>query len=124
MNVDGLIAITVQHSHSIPPGAYWEYEGWTWHALPVTPTPKQKADFADCPRSNAEYNCDIPTGYWTFQAPNATVGGVVACQDDGDTKPATLYAITPEFNRTGCVQLKGLGTHLYTGPNPPVWSYY
>ena len=124
VNVNGLVAITVQHSHSIPPGAYWEYQGWTWTALPVTPTSAGKAAFRDCPRTNSAYNCDIPAGYWSFQAPNSTRSGVIACQDGSDTRPATLYAVTPEFSRLDCVPLKGLGTHPYSGPNPPVWAYY
>lgn len=72
VNVNGRIAITVQHSHSIPPGAWWNYYGWTWTALPVHQRP-----LLDCPKDDPEYKCEPPTGYWNFQAPNATVGGVM-----------------------------------------------
>lgn len=109
------MAITVQHSHSFPPGSFPEYEGWTWNALPV-----QQRPLKDCPIFSDLYNCNPPTGYWTFQVPNATVGGVKACESNGSVH---IYAVTPNFNQTGCVTLEGLGTHPYSGPNPPVWAY-
>jgi len=77
----------------------------------------------DCPSNDPEYKCEPPAGYWNFKAPNATVGGVVAC-DGGDGKKSALYAVTPAFNKTNCVELKGLGTHPYAGVVPPVWAYY
>ncbi|KAF2431012.1 hypothetical protein EJ08DRAFT_207871 [Tothia fuscella] len=118
VNVDGTIAITVQHSHSIPPGAWWNYYGWTWTALPVIQSPLH-----DCPLNNPEYNCEPPTGFWNFQAPNAMVGGVKACPNKYQPSVTSLYAVTPDFNRTDCIGLAGLGTHNYTGPSPPVWAY-
>jgi hypothetical protein len=83
----------------------------------------QRAEF-NCPNDNPEYNCEPPTGYWNFRAPNATVGGVVACEASQGGEKSVLYAVTPAFNRTDCVVLEGLGTHTYTGVDPPVWAYY
>jgi hypothetical protein len=120
VNVDGLVAITVQHEHEIPPGAYWEYEGWTWTGLPVDQPPFLHG----CPQNNSMYNCSSPTGYWNFKAPNATVGGVKVCPNEYDNTTMSIYAVTPAFNRTGCVDLMGLGIHPYSGVNPPVWAYY
>jgi hypothetical protein len=111
---NGLIQITVQHSHFIPSDAYAYGIGWQWTALPLPRSKHHKV--RHCPRDNPEYNCDPPTGYFTFIAPGATVGGVVACENK-------LWAVTPAFNQTGCTVLKGLGTHNYTGISPPVWSY-
>jgi hypothetical protein len=119
VNVDGLMATTVQHSHSIPPGAWWSYYGWNWMPLPVHQLPLR-----DCPADDDRYNCTPPTGIFNFQAPNATVGGVMACPNKYFPATTSLYAVTPEFNRTDCVELAGLGTHPYTGPTPPVWAYY
>lgn len=119
VNVDGLVEITVQHEHDIPPGAF-EYIGWTWRGLPVD----QPAYQPDCPRNNSMYNCRSPTGVWTFRAPNATVGGVKACPNEFDNTTVSIYAVTPAFNRTDCVDLWGIGTHPYDGVLPPVWAYY
>lgn len=112
---DGFVTITVQHSHSIPPTAYAYGIGWTWIDLPSDLPPIQ-----DCPADNL-HNCEAPRGYFTFRAPNATVGGVVACT--GPFGATSIYAVTPNFNETGCRELTGLGTHEYTGPSPPVWAY-
>ncbi|KAF2088056.1 hypothetical protein K490DRAFT_65337 [Saccharata proteae CBS 121410] len=121
VNKDGSIGITVQHSHTIPQGAYWEYQGWSWTALPVTHQKKMHG----CPAANNTYNCAPPTGYFTFHAPDAKpgVGGVMACPSLYNAGATAVYAVTPEFNRTDCVELMGLGTHKYTGQNPPVWAY-
>jgi len=119
VNVDGLVAITVQHEHSIPPGAYWEYIGWNWTALPVHQPPVHDGSF-----DNPIYNCEPPTGYWDFKAPGALVGGVKACPNEYDNTTISIYAVTPAFNRTDCVALKGLGTHPYSGILPPVYAYY
>lgn len=119
---DGDIAITVQHSHYIPSDAYHNYEGWSWNALP---TDTYSASMPDCPLDDPRYNCDTPSGYWTFHAPDAAedVGGVVACPDPDYPESIQAYAVTPSFNRTDCTPMVGLGTHNYTGVNPPVWSY-
>lgn len=77
----------------------------------------------DCPQDNSMYNCSSPTGYWTFKAPNVTVGGVKACPYEYNSSDWSVYAVTPAFNRTDCVDLLGIGTHPYSGVNPPVWSY-
>jgi len=71
------------------------------------------------------YNCNPPTGYWNFKAPGATKGGIVICPDTSPNSGmhGVLYAITPEFGRMDCVELMGLGTHLYSGVSPPVWAY-
>ncbi|KIW04955.1 hypothetical protein, variant [Verruconis gallopava] len=122
VNADGLISITVQHSHFFPPGSYPYYEGWTWKPYRVFPPDKRLT--AGCKRDNPEYNCDPPTGFFNFQAPNATVGGLRACPNEYEANVTSVYAVTPEFNRTDCVELDGLGTHVYTGPNPPVWAYF
>ncbi|KAL1632430.1 hypothetical protein SLS56_003672 [Neofusicoccum ribis] len=121
---EGQILITVQHSHSIPPGAYWNYYGWTWNALP-TDDESYPSPASNCPADDPRYNCAAPTGYWTFHAPDAPedVGGVVACPSAYDPAYAVAYAVTPEFNRTDCTPMVGLGTHNYTGELPPVWSY-
>ncbi|OCK77785.1 hypothetical protein K432DRAFT_407011 [Lepidopterella palustris CBS 459.81] len=121
VSATGSILITVQHSHSIPPGSYWEYQGWSWTALPAK-TPH----CSTYPRYNPLYNCDPPTGYFTFRAPDAPTGskgGVMACSNEYNANVTSLYAVTPSFNRTGCVELVGLGTHNYIGVSPPVWSY-
>lgn len=115
--VDGLISITVQHSHSFPPGS-WEYGiGWTW-----TPLPKVFPPINPCPK-DLLHNCGAPSGYFSFQAPNAMVGGIMACPNPYNPNVTSVYAVTPQFNQTGCTPLVGLGTHNYTGPNPPVWAY-
>lgn len=115
--VNGLITITVQHSHFIPPDA-WAYGiGWTYQPLPETFPPVRP-----CPK-DLLHNCEAPTGYLSFQAPNATVGGIMACPNQYAPEETSIYAVTPEFNQTGCTELVGLGTHNYTGPNPPVWAY-
>jgi len=122
VNEDGLISITVQHSHTFPPGSFPWYQGWTWTPLPVT----SKKWVQDCPIGNKQYNCRSPSGYWNFKAPGATTGGIAACSnpyDKNDKVPKFLYAITPKFSRKGCVKLDGLATHEYHGPNPPVWAY-
>ncbi|EKG15528.1 hypothetical protein MPH_07268 [Macrophomina phaseolina MS6] len=118
---DGQIRITVQHSHSIPPGAYWNYQGWSWNALPASDTPVA----AGCPESDPRYDCAAPTGYWTFHAPDAPEGvcGVVACPSEYSPDAVSAYAVTPNFTRTDCTPILGLATHGYSGPNPPVWSY-
>lgn len=118
VTVDGQILITVQHSHSFPQGSWPEYYGWTWYPLPVKEHPLE-----DCPADDEDYDCRPPTGFWRFQAPNSTVGGIVACQNKYNANVTSVYAITPEFNQTNCIPLLGLGTHPYSGPNPPVWAY-
>ncbi|KAF2138783.1 uncharacterized protein K452DRAFT_290431 [Aplosporella prunicola CBS 121167] len=123
VNTDGQILFTVQHSHSIPSTAYWNYMGWTWTAQP---TDEQKAPLANCDTTDERFNCAAPTGYWTFAAPDAApgVGGAVACPNVADPAKWNAYAITPQFAHTDCINLTGLGTHQYTGENPPVWGYY
>ena len=112
------MAITPQHEHSIPPGAYIESVGWTWTALPV-----HEPRLHHCPANNDFYDCTPPTGYWDFLAPNAAHGGVMACPNENDSTVTSIYAITPEFKRTDCVPLVGIGTHPYSGIDPPVYSY-
>jgi len=120
---DGLIQITVQHSHSFPPGSYPEYIGWTWTALPKEDHGKWCAGGGKhCPMHDPLYNCDPPSGYFNFMAPNATKGGVMACPSPFDASATVIYAVTPGFVRTDCVSLDGLATHNYTGQ--PVWAYY
>jgi len=119
VNVDGSIAITVQHSHSFPPGSWPEYYGWTWTALPV-----DNESLPGCPAGNDSYVCDAPTGFFSFQAPDATVGGIKLCPNQYYPTQLSVWAVTPEFNQTQCVDVLGLGTHTYAGPNPPVWAYY
>ncbi|KAF2663275.1 hypothetical protein BT63DRAFT_123540 [Microthyrium microscopicum] len=119
VDVDGTIAITVQHSHSFPPGSWPEYYGWTWTALPINQAPP----IACCPSGDPRYNCDTPSGFWSFRAPNATKGGVAACQNKYSPETTSVFAITPDFNQTKCVPMIGFGTHAYSGPNPPVWAY-
>jgi hypothetical protein len=127
---DGSTRITVQHSHVIPVGAYPAYEGWTWTPLAANETspanPQAPEDWAPF------YNVGVPSGYFTFKAPNGPPeyeGGVVACprpnpQEGGVQQVMNVYAVTPEFSEVGCAPLKGLATHPYSGPNPPVWAYY
>ncbi|OCK84627.1 hypothetical protein K432DRAFT_106049 [Lepidopterella palustris CBS 459.81] len=120
---DGLIQITVQHSHSFPPGSYPEYEGWTWTAFPVFDNHNWWHNHGNrCPKDNPIYNCDPPSGFFDFKAPNATVGGVMACPSTYNSSATVIYAVTPDFKRTDCVKLDGLATHNYTGE--PVWAYY
>jgi hypothetical protein len=120
VSANGELDITVQHSHSFPPGSYPEYIGWKWYRLPVNQPP-----VFGCPTDDPMYNCEPPTGFFVFRAPSATVSGVVACpQTFGNTTSVSLWAVTPQFNRTDCVALEGLGTHPYSGVNPPVWAYY
>jgi hypothetical protein len=120
-NANGLVSITVQHSHSFPSGSYPYYEGWTWTPYQIWP---ENSLLSQCNQSDARYNCDSPTGFWNFKAPDATVGGVRACPNEFSSSSVSVYAVTPAFNRTDCVVLDGLGTHDYAGPNPPVWAYY
>jgi hypothetical protein len=115
---DGEMKITLPHSHSFPQRATPGWYGWTWYPLPV-----KQPGLVNCPSNDPMYNCQLPTGFWDFQAPNATKGGVTAC-GRLDLKDAIgLYAVTDSFNRTDCVHLTGLGTHNYTGINPPVYEY-
>ncbi|KAF2837981.1 hypothetical protein M501DRAFT_995249 [Patellaria atrata CBS 101060] len=120
VHADGLISITVQHSHSIPHDAYWGYQGFAWTALPVNQEP-----FIDCPTDNPKYNCEPPTGFinWRLATGDSTKGGIMVCENPYNSNSTALYAVTPAFNKTGCVELVGLGTHNYTGPVPPVWAY-
>ncbi|KAK7541167.1 uncharacterized protein J3D65DRAFT_665890 [Phyllosticta citribraziliensis] len=128
VDVNGQIGITVQHSHSIPYGAYWSYQGWNWVALEQC-----SGNQCGCPVGDARYNCTKPTGYFTFKAPppfNGSnppgyVGGVMACPSPYDPTGTQLlaWAVTPQFNQSGCTPIVGLGTHPYSGINPPVWSY-
>jgi hypothetical protein len=122
VNVDGSISVTVQHSHSFPPGSWPEYYGWTWTPLSANDDSEDVMD--DCLEGNDRYNCDAPDGFLTFKAPNATLGGVMVCDNKFSSDLQSIWAVTPEFNGTGCFEIVGLGTHNYTGPNPPVWSYY
>ncbi|KAF2120266.1 hypothetical protein BDV96DRAFT_642109 [Lophiotrema nucula] len=117
---EGLTRITVQHTHSFPPGAYPYNYPWTWHAFDSIPSP------AACPTDDELYNCGVPTGYFTFKAPNGPEsyeGGLKACPNENDASVISVYGVTLAFNRTGCVDLEGLATHTYTGVNPPVWAY-
>ncbi|KAF2715429.1 hypothetical protein K504DRAFT_487115 [Pleomassaria siparia CBS 279.74] len=121
VDVDGATRITVQHSHSFPPGSYPYYYGWTWTALPPS-----NASRSTCTPNSTFYNCGDPTGYFTFKAPDGPAGyegGLRACPNEYITNGTSVYAVTPLFNETGCVELAGLATHTYTGVNPPVWSY-
>jgi hypothetical protein len=122
VNSNGLISITVQHSHFFPSDSYPYYYGWTWKPFQIYPFKPEAT--ANCPKDDPKYNCNQPTGFWNFKAPNATVGGLKACPNEFDTESVSVYAVTPAFNRTDCVGLDGLGTHEYTGVNPPVWAYY
>ncbi|KAF2261800.1 hypothetical protein CC78DRAFT_570283 [Lojkania enalia] len=118
---DGSTHITVQHSHAFPPGSYPYYYGWTWTSFTNRPAPS-----AACPTDDPLYNCDIPTGYFTFKAPDGPEGyegGLKACRNVYDESVTSVYAVTPGFNLTGCVKMKGLATHAYSGVNPPVWAY-
>lgn len=119
VSANGEIDITVQHSHFFPPGSYPEYVGWTWKPFSVYQRPLFK-----CERWNPDYECAPPTGYFNFQAPNANVSGVFACPNRYNASLLSIWAATSQFNRTDCFKLAGLGTHPYTGPNPPVWAYY
>jgi hypothetical protein len=60
-------------------------------------------------------------GYFTFQVPNATVGGVRLCNNPYDATVQSVWAVTPNFNGTNCTDIDGLATHEYTGE--PVWAY-
>jgi hypothetical protein len=96
----------------------WEYYGWSWTALPV-----QQVPLLDCPRDDPRFNCSPLTGFFNFHARGAKVGGVTACPNEFFPETTSLYAVTPQFNRTDCVHLAGLGTRPYSGTNPPVWAY-
>lgn len=125
VTASGQIRITPQHSHAIPDGAYWNYQGWTWTSLADTSSYLAPDDASDCPADDDRYNCGAPSGYWTFQAPDAPedVGGVVACPGEDVPEDVEAWAVTPAFNRTDCEEIAGLGTHGYEGVSPPVWSY-
>ncbi|KAF1811430.1 hypothetical protein P152DRAFT_373672, partial [Eremomyces bilateralis CBS 781.70] len=99
----GLVKITVQHSHYIPPGSYANGEGWKWTALPLP----ECQDPIPCPRS-AFYFCSPPSGYWTFQIEGQERGGFAACPNPWDGEVTSVYAVTDAFNRTDCVELEGL----------------
>jgi hypothetical protein len=115
---DGEIKINQAHSHSFPNKATPGWLGWTWYPLPI----KQPA-LTNCNATDPLYDCGTPSGYWQFQALNATTGGLAACGGLNSTSAVSLYAFTDGFNRTDCVNLMGLGTHNYTGVNPPVYVY-
>lgn len=119
VNVNGLLAVTVQHSHSIPPGAWWSYYGWTWTALPAALPATQPR----CPADDPTFNCTSPTGFFWFQAPGSDRAGVRACPNPYFPDTLSVWAVTPEFNQTGCEVLAGLGTVPYGGVSPPVWAY-
>ncbi|KAJ9630455.1 hypothetical protein H2203_000976 [Taxawa tesnikishii (nom. ined.)] len=119
VDVNGAVRITVQHSHSIPPGAYPYYLGWTWTPFSSCASPCSR----ECPRDDPRYDCGAPEGYWTFKSPDEDVGGLYACPAEYNANATQLFARTPAFNQTGCAALDGLATHNYTGPSPPVWAY-
>jgi len=117
----GEFQVTVQHSHEIPPDAYAAPTGWSYTPL----KDDAKTGLEHCPKNSKMYRCSKPTGYYTFKAPEASEGGLVACPKKfGHRNAAAIYAVTPKFNQTGCTPLEGLGTHNFTGEYPPVWSYY
>ena len=118
IDFDGALLITVQNSHSIPRGAYWEC---------LDATTAELDGVSPCPATDPLYNCTPPSGFFNFKALDALVGSegrVRACLNQYSANVKNLYAVTPHFNRTDCVELTGLGIHNYTGPNPPVWAYY
>lgn len=116
VNQDGSLGITTQHEEDdYPAGSYKSYQGWTWTALEFS-----EPAASQCPTEYTAVNCDPPSGYWSFSLPGSPSAGVKACPVNS---VVALYAPTPDFNRTDCVDLVGLGTHNYTGPNPPVWAY-
>jgi hypothetical protein len=95
--------------------------GWSFTILDE----KAETGLKKCPKDNKKYRCRKPTGYYTFKAPGASEGGLVACPKKyGDEDAAVIFAVTPKFNQTGCSPIDGLGTHEYKGEYPPVWSYY
>ncbi|OJD30704.1 uncharacterized protein BKCO1_5700018 [Diplodia corticola] len=124
VSADGSIHITVQHSHYIPSDAYPSYQGWVYNTLPSA-NDTDPAPMPNCPLDDPRYNCDTPMGYYTFHAPDAPadVGGVVSCPYLDSPDHFSAYAVTPNFNRTDCTPMLGLGSHHYTGVNPPVWAY-
>ncbi|ORY04121.1 hypothetical protein BCR34DRAFT_604972 [Clohesyomyces aquaticus] len=122
----GLILITVQHSHFIPPDAY--VGDWTWYAFPALEHEhehewKRNDHYPHkCDSSDPVYDCRYPSGIFTFSAPNTTVGGLAACPSQYDKNVTVVYAVTPDFKGEGCERVFGLATHEYKGE--PVWAYY
>ncbi|RDW85396.1 hypothetical protein BP5796_03721 [Coleophoma crateriformis] len=103
---EGLFGFTQAHSIFVPIGAY--QGGW----VNKTITP-------DCEEEE-------PYTVFTFQAYNATVGGVSACPvtSPGDGSVLyKIYGVTPQFNRTDCVELDGLLPHTPPTNAFGAWQY-
>jgi hypothetical protein len=116
----GEFEVTPQHSNAYPKGSYLYGEGWHYHDL----DDDAETGLENCPHDDKRYNCQKPTGYLTFRAPDAKEdqkSGVVLCPRGDEWM---VWAVTPKFTKEGCVEVTGLSTHAYQGPNPPVWSYY
>jgi len=121
VTAEGEFQVTPQHSHNIPSDAYAAPSGWSYTAF----EDDEDVGLESCPKDGKMYRCCRPTGYYTFKAPGAEEGGLVACPKAfGQRNAAAIYAVTPKFSGTGCSPLVGLATHNYTGPYPSVWSYY
>jgi len=116
VTIGGHISITPAHNHEFEPDVFHDGVGWTWIPLPINQEPLKNCPPPPSHGPAVDYNCDLPSGYFTFLAPNATEGGIAICDDD-----AMLYATTPESPRDGCVKVVGLGTHPYS--SEVVWEY-
>jgi len=129
ISTNGLLVITVQHSHSIPTGAFWAYDGMSWTPFPNT-TSAQTAGYnasnsaptvPGCPKDNPFYDCRVPSGIFTWNHNGTT--GLFACDNPYVANTTSIFAKTSSFNQTGCKEITGLGTQEYKGPVPAVWSY-
>lgn len=112
----GLWSYTQAHSISVPTGSYygnWNYTKGGRYAYPC------------CPKSDPRYNCNEGVGYYTYQSPDETVGGLFACPPPSYAAYGTyqIYGKTPQFNQTQCIPIKGIRAHLFNGPSPEAWQY-
>ncbi|KAL3421652.1 IgE-binding protein [Phlyctema vagabunda] len=102
---EGKYSFTQAHSSYIPIGSY--IGGW-------------KNILAD--------DCEFPYNLTTFQAPNSSLEGVLACPyispvDNSTTDRLQIYAPTPAFNRTDCTALAGLMQHTRENNDFGAWQY-
>jgi hypothetical protein len=118
VTLQGNISYTQAHSISEPAGSY--VGGWSWAAFE---TPRE---VGSCDAADARYDCDAGTGLFTFAWEDEASTALYACPypDPNVDLFYTLLVAAPEFVLfDGCLQLEGLVSHTYTGPNPNTWQY-
>jgi len=102
VTTEGAFGFTEAHSDSIPVGAY-QY-GWT--------------------DTNVTSDCDESYILINFLLPGATTGGIFACPvTTAGTTSYQIYAQTPAFNQTNCIELDGLVEQVQATNDFGAWQY-